>query len=139
MAKSRSYLVPIFQEKYDYFFLHFGLFWWKKERGQGLIDPNKNLTYPTAVSQFWGIFQSKNFCSSSCRFCGYRCQSSCFFDFEPLFGKRNRGYSVLFLFGSIALFGWFNKIHVFRFSGPFRTRGKIFSRSRRWRKINRIF
>ena len=85
MAKSSPYLVPIFQEKYDYFLLHFGLFLVKKGRGQQLKDPNENLTYPIVVSQFWGIFLSKKFCPSTCQFCGYRCQRLCFFNFEPLF------------------------------------------------------
>ena len=34
---------------------------------------------------FLGMFQSKTFCPSTCQFCGYRCQRSCFFDFKPLF------------------------------------------------------
>ena len=31
------------------------------------------------------MFQSKKFCPSTCQFCGYRCQRSCFFNFNPLF------------------------------------------------------
>ena len=34
---------------------------------------------------FLGMFQSKRFCPSTCQFRGYRCQRSCFYDFEPLF------------------------------------------------------
>ena len=61
------------------------VFWWKKGRGQGLKGWNQNLTCPIAVSQFLGIFQSKRFGPSTCQFCGYRLQRSCFFNFEPLF------------------------------------------------------
>ena len=43
------------------------------------------MTYPIAVSQFWGIFQSKRFGPSCCQFCCYRSQRSCFFNLEPLF------------------------------------------------------
>ena len=34
---------------------------------------------------FLGMFQSKKFCPSTCQFCGYRCERSCFFYFKPLF------------------------------------------------------
>ena len=39
----------------------------------------------------------------------------------------------------MAIFGKFNKLHVFRFSGPFQTSGEIFSGYRRWRKVGKFF
>ena len=79
MAKSRPYLVPIT------FCSILAFFGWKKGCGQGLKSPNENLTYPIAVSQFWGILQSKKFGLSTCQFCCYRSQGSCFLNFKPLF------------------------------------------------------
>ena len=53
--KSRPYLVPIFQEKHDYFLSYFGCFLLKKGCGQRLKGRDRNLTYPNVVSQFWNI------------------------------------------------------------------------------------
>ena len=44
-----------------------------------------------------------------------------------------------FSFCSLAIFGQINKIYVFHFSGRFRTRGEIFSGSRRYRKFMRTW
>ena len=44
-----------------------------------------------------------------------------------------------FSFSSVAIFGRFNEIHVFNFSGRFRTPGEIISGSNRCKKISRIF
>ena len=63
----------------------FGHFWVKKGRGQWLRGPNQKMTYPIAVSQFWGMFQSKKFCPSCCQLCGYRSQRSFSFHFNPPF------------------------------------------------------
>ena len=56
-AKSRPYLVPTFQEKYDYFLLHFGCFLVKKgawSRVKGLESksdvPYCSLTIPGHIS-----------------------------------------------------------------------------------------
>ena len=40
ITKSRPYLVPIFQEKYDYFCPILVVFWWKKGRGHTLKARN---------------------------------------------------------------------------------------------------
>ena len=45
IAKSRPYLVSIFQEKCDYFLSYFGPFLVKKGRGHSLKARNQNLTY----------------------------------------------------------------------------------------------
>ena len=57
IAKSRTYLVSIFQEKYDYFLSYFGRFFVKMGRGHTLKAQNQNLTY---------LLQSHNYgeCSS---------------------------------------------------------------------------
>ena len=62
------------------------VFWWKKGRGHTLKARNQNLTYPIAVSQFWGMFQSKKFGPRNSQFCGYRCQRS-FFSISDHFFK----------------------------------------------------
>ena len=80
IAKSRPYLVSIFQEKYDYFFLYFGYFDCQKEgHGHLLKGWSQNLTYPVAVSQFLGMFLWKRFCISIFQICGYNDQRSFFF------------------------------------------------------------
>ena len=57
IAKSRTYLVSIFQEKYDYILSYFGRFFVKMGRGHTLKAQNQNLTY---------LLQSHNYgeCSS---------------------------------------------------------------------------
>ena len=63
------------------------VFWWKKGRGHTLKARNQNLTYPVAVSQFWGMFQSKKVGPRTSQFGGYRCQRSFFFQFQTTFSS----------------------------------------------------
>ena len=65
--------------------LYFGHFGVKKGHGQGLKGPNQNLNLPILPTPFLRMFQTKKFFPSTCQFCCYRCQRSCFFTFNPLF------------------------------------------------------
>ena len=88
IAKWRPYLVPIFQEKYDYFLSHFGSFLVKKGAWSHFkgSESKSHLPYCSLIlGQFWGMFQDKKFGSATSQFCGYRCQRSFFLILDDFF------------------------------------------------------
>ena len=77
-------LLP-FKWKIGLLFALFWAFWGKKGAGSRVSGSQSKFHLSISPPLFLGMFQSKKFCPSTCQFCGYWCQRSCFFDFQPLF------------------------------------------------------